>query len=301
MIVKLKPALKNYIWAGKRLARDWGKGIPGEEIAEAWELSFHPDGPAAIAEGGPCGQELRELAGPAAWGQNCARFSFFPVLTKLIDAAAPLSVQVHPSDEYALAHEGQYGKTEMWHILDADEGSFLYLGLKEDVTRERFAAAVAEDSVCELLNRVPVHAGETYFIPAGTLHAIGAGITLFEIQQNSSLTYRVYDYGRVDASGKPRPLHVQKALDVLDYNRREVCDSRRGDLLGSCPYFSAYARRGGGRLGRADSYVSVTVLDGKLGLGGMTFAKGETAFLSAGTFAEAEGDADYVLICTEER
>ena len=160
MIVKLRPALKNYIWAGKRLARDWGKGAPGEDIAEAWELSFHPDGPAVIAEGEFCGRELREVAAPHTWGSNCARFSFFPVLTKLIDAAAPLSVQVHPSDAYALAHEGQYGKTEMWHILDAAEGSFLYLGLRGDVTRERFAAAAADGSVLGLLNRVPVHAGE---------------------------------------------------------------------------------------------------------------------------------------------
>lgn len=301
MIVKLRPALKNYIfWKGKRLATKWGKGVPGEDISETWELSFHPDGPAVISEGEFAGRELREVAQPSAWGRNCARFPAFPVLTKFIDTDSPLSVQVHPSDAYALAHErGQYGKTEMWHILDAEEGAYLYLGLKEDVSRERFAAAVAANAVCDLLNRVPVHAGATYFIPSGTLHAVGNGVTLFEIQENSSLTYRVYDYGRVDAAGATRDLHVGKALDVLNYSRLEVRDCRRGDLLGACPYFSAYARRGGGTIGREDSYVSVTVLGGTLSVGGLTLSKGETAFLSAGTEAEAEGDAEYVLICTE--
>ena len=301
MLVKLKPALKNYIWAGKRLARDWGKGTPGEDIAEAWELSFHPDGPALIAEGEYRGRELRSVARAETWGRNCARFAFFPVLTKFIDAASPLSIQVHPSDGYALLHEGQYGKTEMWHILGAEEGACIYLGLKEDVTRERFAAAVAQNAVCGLLNKIPVHAGETYFIPSGTLHAVGRGVTLFEIQENSSLTYRVYDYGRVDATGNPRALHVEKALEVLNYSRFKVRDSRRGDLLGACPYFSVYSKRGSGKIGREDSYVSVTVLDGTLRMEGTTLSKGETAFLSAGTEAEAEGDAEYILVFTDRQ
>lgn len=296
MLVRLKPALKSYLWGGTKLKADWNKKSDAETVAEAWELSFHPDGPAVIDGGKFDGELLRTVATPAMWGKNCKQFSFFPVLSKLIDAAQPLSIQVHPSDEYALAHEGQYGKTEMWHILDAEEGAFLYLGFKRDTTPEEFADAIKNNTVCDFLNRVPVKAGDTYFIPSGTIHAIGAGITLFEIQQNSSLTYRVYDYDRRDAAGNLRELHVEKAMKVIDWKKYEACDCARGDLLGECKYFSVTRGTGERTLGREDSFVSATVTGGCAEIGGLQVKKGETVFLSAGEFARVEGSAEYIII-----
>ena len=218
MIVKLNPALKSYLWGGTKLKTDWNKQTDEATLSEAWELSFHPDGLATVIGGKYDGKPLAEAATRVDWGVNCREFPFFPVLSKIIDSAQALSIQVHPSDEYALEHEGQFGKTEMWYILEADDGAFLYLGLNRTVSAEEFAAAIDSNTVCQLLNRVPVKKGETYFIPSGTIHAIGSGVTLYEVQQNSSLTYRVYDFDRADANGNKRPLHVDKAKAVANLN-----------------------------------------------------------------------------------
>lgn len=299
MIVKLKPVLKSYLWGGKKLKSEWNKS--GEEVlSESWELSFHKDGPSEIVGGEHAGKLLRDAATADDWGSNCKHFEFFPVLTKIIDAAQPLSVQVHPSDEYALANEGQYGKTEMWYILDAEEGAFLYLGFNRDVTPEQFSAAVKDGTVCDCLNRVPVKAGDTYFIPSGTVHAIGAGITLFEVQQNSSLTYRVYDFGRVDKNGVPRELHVEKAKKVTNFNKLQVPSPERGELLGKCKYFSTYRLSGERLLGNDESFVCVTVFEGAFKLGSLSLEKGETAFMSAGEHALISGNGQYAVILVEK-
>ncbi len=299
MLVKLRPSLKSYLWGGKKLISQWHKQSGENTVAEAWELSFHPDGPARICGGDLDGTLLCDAAPPSAWGENCRRFSRFPVLTKLIDTAQPLSIQVHPSDEYALAHEGQSGKTEMWHILDAEENAFLYLGMKRDTSPEEFLSAIRTDRVCEFLNRVPVKAGETYFIPSGTVHSIGAGVTLFEVQQNSSVTYRVYDYGRRDAGGCLRELHVEKAMQVIDWKRYEIGAARKERMLGRCRYFTATRCCGEGTVGREDSFVSVTVIGGNARIGDLCAGKGDTVFLSAGEFASVKGDAEYIAVCVD--
>ncbi len=270
MIVKLKPALKSYLWGGKKLINEWNKTTSEETVSEAWELSFNPESPSCIASGPLTGTPLHEVATRADWGENCARFRDFPVLNKLIDAELPLSIQVHPSDGYALEHEGQFGKTEMWHILQADEGAFLYLGFNKDITAEQFGKAVADGSITQYLNKVFVKAGETYFIPSGTVHAINGGITLFEIQQNSTLTYRVFDYNRKDANGNTRELH-----------------------------FTVRLCRESGEIGEEKSFVSVTVTDGRFRVGDIALGKGETLFVSAGERARIEGSGVYIVTSVE--
>jgi len=299
MIVKLKPALKSYLWGGKNLKREWNKTSAEDKLSEAWELSFHKDGPSLIAEGANAGRPLCEVAARADWGANCDAFEFFPVLNKIIDAAEPLSIQVHPSDEYALANEGQYGKTEMWYILAAEPDAFLYFGFNRDMTKEEFAKAIENNTICDYLNKVPVHAGETYFIPSGTIHAIGAGITIFEVQQNSSLTYRVYDFDRKDKNGNKRELHIEKAMAVADLKAKKIPDAERTALLGKCKYFTVYRYRTDRKIGRNDSFVSVTVIDGSIKIGNLNLRKGETAFLSAGEYANVKCNGAYVLTCVE--
>jgi len=300
MTVKLIPALKNYLWGGTNLKNKWNKDTAADSVSEAWELSFNEDAPSIIASGEFAGEPLYKIAGREHWGDNLKNFKQFPVLNKLIDAALPLSVQVHPSDDYALEHEGQYGKTEMWHILDAEENSFLYLGLVRDMTAEEFSRAIENDTICDYLNKVPVKAGETYFIPSGTVHAINGGITLYEVQQNSTLTYRVYDYGRVGADGKKRELHVEKAKAVANLKKYQPVCFGGGELIGRCEYFSAYSFKGERIVGMDGSFVCVTVTGGKISLGGINLVRGETAFVSAGERAEVKGDGSYVLTCVEK-
>lgn len=299
MIVKLQPELKSYLWGGKNLKTVYNKIGDEDILSESWELSFNPDGPTKIASGKNAGKLLSEVATAADWGENCKCFEFFPVLNKIIDSAQPLSIQVHPSDEYALQNEGQYGKTEMWHILAAEGGAFLYLGLNCDMTEEQFSAAIQNNTVCDFLNKVPVRAGQTYFIPSGTIHAIGAGITLFEVQQNSSLTYRVYDFDHKDKNGNKRQLHLEKAKTVANLKKYTVPDAERGELLGKCKYFSAYRYFGEREVGMPNSFVSITVTEGRIALGELSLNKGESAFLSAGESVQVKGNGSYVVTCVE--
>ncbi|MDD2213195.1 MAG: class I mannose-6-phosphate isomerase [Oscillospiraceae bacterium] len=214
---------KDYLWGGRRLA-DWGKSLPPSgTVAESWELSCHPNGPSVIANGPLAGQLFDEVwkQDPEAWlGRDMSERdrAKFPLLIKLIDANAALSVQVHPTDAYALKNEqGEYGKNEMWYVVYAPEGATLIAGVKSGLTREQFARAIADGTCEDCLQHVPVQAGDCINIPAGLVHAITAGLIIYEVQQNSDTTYRVYDYNRRDAAGNLRPLHVAKALDVIDY------------------------------------------------------------------------------------
>lgn len=299
MIVKLNPAFKSYLWGGKNLKTQYNKVSNLDTIAESWELSFTPDGLSVVASGNHAGRFLADVVTDNDLGANVTAFPFFPVLVKLIDSAQTLSVQVHPSDGYALANEGQYGKTEMWHILQATDDAFIYLGLNRSVTAQELSQAVAADTVCSLLNKIPVRAGQTYFVPSGTIHAIGAGVTLAEIQQNSTLTYRLYDFNRVDANGNKRPLHVEKALAVVNLNKYQEHSAERSELLGKCKYFTAYRYSGSRTVGRSDSFVSVTVLDGEITLGDLRLVKGDTAFVSAGERAAVTGDGSYLVVCVD--
>ena len=192
-IYKLTPALKDNIWGGNKL-RGYGKESEKDRIAESWELSFTQGGEAKISDG----REMSEAFPRSAWGTLADKFHAFPVLTKFIDAREKLSVQVHPSDSYALEHEGQFGKTEMWYVVEADEGAGLYMGLERKCDTDEFAKAVADGTVEKLLSFKQVKKGDVYFIPSGTIHAIGEGVVIFEIQQNSTLTYRLYYYMRRD-------------------------------------------------------------------------------------------------------
>ena len=206
----LAPAFKDYIWGGERLKRDWGKQTDLSPLAESWELSCHEAGPSVVASGEWAGRTLAQVlaAHPQFVGTKAEKAGEFPLLIKLIDAAGPLSVQVHPDDDYAERVEHALGKTEMWYVLDAGEGAGIYYGFKRETTLKEMKAAIESNTLTELLNWVPVKKGECFFIPAGTVHAIGAGLLIAEVQQSSNLTYRVYDYGRLGADGKPRPLHI---------------------------------------------------------------------------------------------
>jgi mannose-6-phosphate isomerase len=244
--VRLEPAYVKKIWGGTWLAEP---DASGEPIGEAWVLSTREDHPSIVATGEHAGEAFPaylEAIGREGWGFNANVRDVFPTLIKFIDAATPLSIQVHPDDSYARAHGMPYGKTEMWVIIAADSDAFLYLGLRENLTPEEFAASLADGSIEHKLNRVPVYPGDVFTIHAGLLHAIGGGVLLAEIQQNSDTTYRVWDFGRVGSDGRPRELHVAQALEVSslepphDIGPREQPVSVPGgtrQLLGQDPCF----------------------------------------------------------------
>ena len=284
-ILKLKPACKDYLWGGRRLIEEFGVACDKKILAEAWVLSTHKDGASTI-DGGETFSEYLEHHGAKVLGTNCRRFRDFPILIKFIDARENLSVQVHPPDDYALAHENQLGKNEMWYILDADENSVLYCGFKKKISREEFVARVKNNSLVEVLNAIPARRGDVIFIPAGTIHAVGKGILFAEIQQNSNVSYRIYDYGR------NRPLHLEKALDVTNLNPVNV----RGENyphLAACDYFAVDKLTLDGKIlsegrGTVDekTFLSVLILDGagKISCGAEEFfyRKGDSFFLTAG-------------------
>ncbi len=299
MIVKLNAPLKDYIWGGTKLKKDWHKQTELPTVAESWELSFVEGSSSVIANGENEGKTLSAVATSKDFGQNCLKFNFFPTLVKLIDAAQPLSIQVHPNDAYALEKENQLGKTEMWYILDAEKDAFLYLGLNRTLTKAEFLQKVENNTVCDFLNKVPVKKGDVFFVKSGLLHSIGAGITLLEVQQNSTLTYRVYDYDRTDKFGNKRPLHLQKALDVVNLQKYDVPSPERDSFLGGCRYFSVYRFHGEKQCVNNASFTSVTVTDGQISLSGLSLEKGETAFVSAGERIEIAGNGDYVFVCVE--
>ncbi|MGN0267198.1 MAG: type I phosphomannose isomerase catalytic subunit [Lachnospiraceae bacterium] len=292
-ILKLSPACKSYLWGGNKLKREFHKNYAGSVLAETWELSCHPDGPSTIVSGEYKGLTLREYlekTGGKASGTNCERFEDFPILIKLIDASKELSVQVHPNNSYARKHENQYGKTEMWYVIDCEPGAFLYYGLKRSVTKEEFRKHIEENTLDQILNAVPVHKGDTFFIAAGTVHAIGKGIVIAEIQQNSNVTYRVYDYGRIGADGKPRDLHVEKALDVAHLEPPKTIYSFGGHLA-QCDCFTVdrFSVQYGTVQGvvEEDSFQSLLIVDGdgevRCGDSCEKVRKGDSLFLPAGS------------------
>lgn len=230
--LRLEPCLRSYLWGGTRLREEYNKTGDGV-IAESWELSVRGDGMSRIASGEHSGEPLEKLlrsdfAGMA--GTRCPEETF-PLLIKLIDARRDLSVQVHPSDAVARRENGEQGKTEMWYVVDCEPGSTLYLGFSRAVTPEELTERARNGTICEVLNRVRVHPGDVFFVTPGTIHAIGAGILVAEIQQNSDTTFRVYDYNRVGADGKPRQLHLRRAAEVLRYAPSDPA----ADTLPPCP------------------------------------------------------------------
>ena len=301
-ILKLIPACKDYLWGGERLREEYRIQSDCHPLAEAWVLSCHPDGPSVIGNGSHAGMTLPEYLSknPAALGSRGAAFAQFPILIKFIDAAGDLSIQVHPSDQYAFTQEnGQQGKTEAWYVLDAQPGARLYHGFRETPSTEEVEKAVCDGTLTGLLRSVEVHPGDLFFIPSGTVHAIGAGILLAEIQQNSNLTYRLFDYGRLGADGKPRQLHVDKALEVAELCPPEAGADFGGHLI-RCKYFTTDRLEGGftGFCGEA-SFHSLLVVEGEgvITQGGETLpiSKGDSLFLPAGSGDYAVAGACKVL------
>ncbi len=287
-ILKLKPACKSYLWGGSRLKNEYGKEFDGDILAETWELSCHPDGPSTIVGGAYDGMTLADYIGQAGrrvLGSNCQIFSEFPILIKFIDSRDNLSIQVHPNNVYAMETAKQYGKTEMWYILDAKPGAFLYLGFQHEISREEFKRRIEENTLTEVLNAVPVQKGQCFYIPAGTIHAIGKNIVIAEIQQSSNLTYRVYDYGRVGADGKPRELHIEQALDVTKLTPPRMEYNFGGHLV-RCPYFTTDVLEAPfSAVSTDESFTSLLVLEGEgelvNGNERVTVRKGDSVFLSA--------------------
>ena len=295
--LKLTPACKDYLWGGQRLKTDFGVQSNLDPLAEAWVLSCHPDGPSLLPDGTTLADYL--AAHPEAAGSHCKPFADFPVLVKLIDAKGDLSIQVHPSDAYALEHEHQYGKTEMWVVLAAEPGAFLYYGFDHEITKEEFARRIRENTLTEVLHAAPVQKGDVFFIPSGTLHAICKGIVIAEVQQNSNVTYRVYDYGRVGADGKPRALHIEQALAVTDLRPAPALDF--APHLGQCAYFTTDLRRAPfGETVDETSFAALLVTEGTgtLAMDGetMPLAAGDCLFVPAGsgTF-QVEGDCSVLV------
>lgn len=317
--MKLKAPLKDYLWGGTKLKEEYGKETALEKVAESWELACHKDGMSIIANGSQKGKTLAGFldAFPEYSGENARKFPYFPLLIKLIDARDNLSVQVHPDNAYAMRAEGESGKTEMWYVVDAEEGASLIYGFKQEISREEFARRIADNTLLKVCNEVPVKKGDVFFIDSGTLHAIGKGILICEIQQNSNTTYRVYDFGRVGKDGKPRELHVDKAKEVTKLVRpsrgtKALCHLPLADtemnLLAACEYFTVYQ----GRLSEqelslaagTDSFQCLTLLSGNLMLAAeqaseepvIALSKGDSVFLPAGLGKyQLKGSGEYIL------
>ncbi len=264
----LKPVLKDYIWGGERLIKEFGFDATTPTVAEGWMLSSHKDGTNIVGNGKYKGMMLDKVL--ENWGYT----QKFPILIKFIDAKQSLSVQVHPDNEYALKNEGEYGKTEMWYVVDCKQGAKLVYGFNRDIDRDEFRNRIEANTLTEVINYVPVKKGDVFFITAGTLHAIGEGILIAEIQQNSNSTYRVFDYGRLGNDGKPRELHIDKALDVivmtkptLPYgNIGQTKESSYGKerVLAECEYFKTVKLDLNGKKEFSEKgFLSLLILDGE--------------------------------------
>ena len=249
----LRPTGKDYLWGGKRLNDEFEKNIPMSPLAETWECSTHPDGPSWVVGGEFDGRTLAEVLKqhPEYLGTHPNTEGELPILIKFIDAKSDLSIQVHPDDAYAKDYEnGQQGKTEMWYVLDAAKEAKLIYGFRQNTGEAAIRRAIANGSLMKYLQQIPVRKDDLFFIEPGTVHAIGAGALIAEIQENSNLTYRLYDYDRVDKNGQKRQLHIDKAMAVTNFKSSaepkqplRVLKYRQGmasELLCRCRYFEVY-------------------------------------------------------------
>lgn len=322
-IMKLEPAFKDNLWGGTKLRTVFGKKCDYDVIGESWELSAHPDGQSVIASGIFTGMyfgEFIEKYGYDVVGWKSSSLDRFPVLIKFIDAKKDLSIQIHPDDDYALEIENEFGKNEMWYVVDCEPGAFLYCGLKKDSSKEEIRERIENNTITDILNKIEVHKGDCVMVKAGTIHAIGAGILICEIQQNSNCTYRMYDYDRKDKFGNKRELHIDKAIDVVDVKKYKpfISDNKDvpegAEVLVSCKYFECYKYVLGSDAAEADhasdiedncyntenvrntgkvnisvdamSFRSVIVIDGsgKIAVGNntMDYKAGDSFFVTAG-------------------
>lgn len=298
-IMKLSPSVKDYIWGGTRLIKEYGKGGSGaERISETWECSVHPDGASVVVSGEFSGKTLDRVIEehPEYLGKN--NRNGFPVLIKFIDAGKDLSVQVHPDDEYAEKHENQNGKTEMWYVMEADEDTTLVCGFEKKMTAEEVREALGNGRITDYLHYEKIKKGDVFYIPSGTVHAIGKGAVIAEIQENSNVTYRVYDYDRTDGNGQKRELHTEKALDVMNLSPTPKktfdggfsdCGKYSRKTLCVCDYFrtekidvkESYFFEVGG-----DTFQVLLCIDGgavlRTACGDTAVLKGECVFIPSG-------------------
>jgi len=307
----LKPIFKEKPWGGRRLGTLLGKNLPpGKTIGESWELAIRQEEKSVITNGPLSGKTLFELGnarGEDLYGISPVTGTGFPLLIKFIDAKDTLSVQVHPDDKYVLLHEdaGDSGKDEMWYILHAEPESGITLGLREGTTSEEIVKSLESNKPRDLqsqsrkktcFNEIPVKEGDAFYVPAGMVHAIGRGIVLAEIQQNSDITYRLYDWDRVDNEGKPRELHIKKALDVINYSYTNVRKldgvttyegKNKKTLLLDCPSFVIELQEINQETNEetSDNFSVISLLEGGLtirwGAGKTDALKGETVFIPA--------------------
>lgn len=295
-IIRLKPVFKDYIWGGNRLRDEFGFESEYEILAEGWMLAARNDGENTCIGGKFDGMPFSDIIKdhPEYLGTNGNKFPFFPLLIKLIDAKNNLSVQVHPNDEYAMKTEGEFGKTECWYILDCEPDSEIIFGFKKEISKDVFRRSVEDGTFLQYVNREKVKKGDLFFIEAGTLHAIGKGILLAEIQQNSNITYRVYDYGRLGADGRPRPLHIENAIEVTECvppkpeskgaGVPEIYDGFTKQPLVKCDLFTTdkYTSHGSFTLNADDtSFVSLLITDGSGEIDGLNVKKGDSLFVPA--------------------
>lgn len=310
-----KPILKDKIWGGTKLKTNLGKNIPTQTTGESWELSAVEGDVSIIKDGVYENKPLNELLEqfPQEILGNKVHEQFgtqFPLLFKFIDAKDDLSIQVHPNDELARKRHNSFGKTEMWYVMQADEGAKIIVGFKDNSNPEEYLEHLNNKNLIEILNEIEVKKGDVFFLETGTIHAIGAGVVVAEIQQTSDITYRVYDWDRVDAQGKSRELHVELALDAMNYNttdvRREYTEIlNTGNLMVKCPYFttSYFPLAGTAYKDKDGSSFTVYIctegeyifqVNGKQ----YTFKKGDTILVPAALKKfSLEGEATLLEIC----
>lgn len=286
-ILKLKPVYKDYLWGGEKLKEKFNKNTNITPLAESWEVSTNPDGETTIENGKYKEMTLNEyikINGKEVLGINSKNYNEFPILIKFIDALKNLSIQVHPSDEYAKSIGLPFGKTEMWVILDSEEDGFIYLGLKDKISKGKFNDLIEKNKLEEALNKFNVKKGESYFIPAGTIHGIGSGVTILEIQQNSNTTYRLFDYNRIDKNGMKRELHVTEGKKVSNLNKYILNNKKEGNILESCKYFTVEEYSIKNRLELKNdnlSFRTLNFVEGKGNINGINYKKGDSFFISA--------------------
>ena len=306
-IIELIPSIKEYLWGGFKLKKYKDLDNKYEKISESWELSFLDEGPSKFINKEGKEVELRNEVTSLDLGKNINNFKFnnkifFPLLIKLIDSNDSLSIQVHPSDDYALKYENSLGKEEMRIILDSNPNSYLYLGLNKDLTKEEFLNSVNNNTLLDNLNKVYVKKDDIFLVKPGTIHAIGKGITLLEIQESSFLTYRIYDFNRVDKNGKKRELHLTKALDVINFNKLDISsiDLTNNDEIRT-KYFNVILSNLNKDESKeylySNSFVLATIIDGEGFINDKKVSKFKSYFIKADTHFVIKTDTklSYVL------
>jgi mannose-6-phosphate isomerase len=297
--IKFEPILKEKIWGGSSIVKNFGKNAdPSRPIGECWEISAIQDNLSVVSNGFLAGNNIEEIIevymGDITGEAVYEKFgNEFPLLIKLIEAKDDLSVQVHPGDTLSRERHNAFGKTEMWYILDSGQTSKIYTGFNQKITKEKFKEALSNGELLDILNVESADAGDVFFIPAGRIHAIGAGTLLVEIQQTSDITYRVFDWNRVDSKGRSRDLHIDLAIDALDYEdsgiskitKKPVAD--KTENIVSCPYFHTNILQFGSQIRKdyniIDSFVIYICIAGEFIIhwenGAESVKKGETVLL----------------------